>query len=913
MKKNKYIWLFVLTALYSQTLLFSAKGQSFDPLKKFDVTLLKDSLNVNVGQYCFNNIVVSNLIDQSVELGLRMELPQGWSILSNLPSGISIAPGQVKNIPFRIKVGSKAFGGQTYIIRIYLDDPISGKTVTSYVQMHVKSQSNWKAFLNTPEIISSESEALPDFKLSLKNTGNKPELFEISFNSNVRLTLPGSGTQVLLKPGEDTILTVGVRSRFLNEVEDQILIEIQSRGKKEILRQRILFMTSVYKPNESKYESYDINVSLNSSNILNPNSNYFYLQSDSYLEFTKDLSLMYRYRYNGIKNYQNNSQHQAFAAIRYKNFKVGGGFMQNFLYGNYSGNGVMAEYKSKNAFYSAQVVRNSKFSNTFYTLDGDQQISKSISTGIQAQFNDNTNTGSRNAFGIYQVTLSNSKNFNVKFDAGYCSESMSFGKAKENGLVKGYNVDYATKRFRVHSNFIDYSGHFPGIFRGLMTYNHQLHLFAGSFSLGGFYSKVNRAPSYFNTTSLEFKDYNSFTQDEMGAILSSNRIKNISLRVSKFNLEQRIGNKATMSGYKGMLSLQNNKSKFNYLFQLSATTSEYTSFENDNINLSSPSFSAFFRGRSKRLSFHLRYEYGPNYFYDYLYYLSQGYYISKGQLSLNYQLISKNNFYWNSGISYYKFNGLASANVNLSNRFHLNLPNRGLGISVTMNNSLINRSSEPYINISLDKTLGIPFPFHKKYKSARMVFFKDKNYNNKQDKDEEPVRNAQIIVNNRNMITDHQGAISLINIPAGVQVIEYDKINNQKGWTPGVNAIKDSLKVDRDIQQAIPFTKSKYISGIVDVQLAKNSLNVPPSLAGIIVSIINSDGTEHKAISNAKGEFLINLATGTYEIVIPKGILGKDFYLENNGLSVDLTNSEGEEVKLTIKERERKINIRRID
>ena len=913
MKKNKYIWLFVFTAFFTQTFTLSSTGQSFDFLKKFDVTLLKDSLTVNVGQYCFNNVVLSNLTDQSIDLGFRIELPKGWSILSNFPSGISLPAGQIKNIPFRVKVGSRAFGGQTYIIRIYLDDPITGKTDISYVKMHVKAQSLWKAYLTNPEIITSESEDLPDFNLSIRNTGNKPELFEITFDSNLRLTLPERGTQVLLKPGEDTLLTVGIRSRFLNQIEDQILIEIQSRGKKELLRQRILFMTSVYKPNESKYEFYDVNVSLNSSNILNPNGNYFYLQSDSYLQFTKDLSLMYKFRYNGNSSYQNISQGQIFTALQYKNFKVGGGFMQNFLYGNYSGNGLMAEFKNKNACYSGQIVRNNKFSNTFYTLDADQQISEHISMGIQAQFNNNTNTGSRNAFGIYHINVSNVKNLNLKLDGGYSSETMLFGQTNKNGLIGGYNLDYASRKFKIHSNYIDYGSYFPGIYKGLMTQNHQIYLKSGILTLGGFYNRTNRTPSYFHSDTEEFIVYDTFSQEEMGALLSSNKKSNISLRLSKFDLEQKVGNKASMMGYKALLSFQNSRTKLNYLFQISATTSQYTSLENNNSKLSSPSYFAFFRGRSKHLSFHMRYEYGPNYFYDYLYYLSQGYYISKGQASLNYQIISKNNFYWNSGLSYYKFNGLASGNINWSNRLHLNLPKRGLGLSININNSLLNKSSEPYVNISLDKTFGIPFPFHKKYKSVRMIFFKDKNYNNKQDKDEEPVRNAQIVVNKRNMITDNEGAITLSNILPGDQVLEFDKINNQKGWTPGVNSVKDTIKVKRDIVTGIPFTRSKYISGKVAVIMAKNSINTPPSLAGILVSIKGKDGKEHKAISNSKGEFLINLASGTYEIIIPKGILGKDFYLSNNGLSVDLTQTQGEEVILTIIERERKINIRRID
>ncbi len=886
-------------------------AQEYDTNENVAVSFLRDTLKLRNGQLAFNNVVLTNLSSNTLSLGTRIELPKGWSLFSNIPSGVDIMPGQSITLPFRIKAAYDAYGNRKYILRFYIDDPSSGKTITKYIYAIIEANTTWSAELLNPNSFALETQALPDFKFKIQNNGNKTEAFDINFQSELRLSYPSTGLQLFLKPGQDTIINVGIRSRFLNQVSDKILIEINSRNTIKILKQNIYFLSNVYQPREIKYNYAPINITWNSSNLLNPSNTYYYIQADSYIKLEKNNAISFRIKSNGQPTSDNVYGNFALFNLHLNKLTISAGNQQDYMYNPIIGNGIKLEYRTDGTHQEIYGLKGQLFNATTLGLRQESFLKNGLNFKTEVQYNKNNTNNLKNLFGIYQIGLSELKNLEFNLKAGFCNESLSNLSLNKYGYILGYTFSLNKSFFRIKSNYQSYSGYMPGTYRGSLNQFHNAEIRLKYLAIGGIYTETSRQPVRYLSNYSETTNYLSIQNKEYGLSTRLFIAKNsVSLKLTKFSFFQNTKEGSVMSGDKISFSHSIRNSKFEHTLQVNGSIAKFTNsdFSVENKN----ALSVFMRGRYRDLIYTARYESGPVYFYDFYYFNQTGYFNTRQHYGIGYNISKSSKFRLNSSLNLYSYNSRSKPTVSILNNVYFHLPKAGLEVNISSNNDLLNLRSTPFISLSVQKNINIPLPFYKKYKSTKISLFKDINNNGIKDANEEPVKDATLQINNIYMATGENGEVFLKNIDKGNYTINYSKISNQKGWKPKDN-LTDTLQINGDKEFEIPFVKSKSISGKVIFMEAKNSLNEKLNLAGVIITAKNPKGKEFKTITNEDGEFYLNIEDNIYDISVPFNAFGTGYHFDKNTLKVNLFDNSYQEINFTLIEKARKINIRKLN
>ncbi len=874
------------------------------------MSLLKDTMYIKAGQFVFNSLSITNLGTTDQTLGLRIELPKGWSLMNNIPTDVTLSPGNTSNVTFRIRANGKVFSNIRYTIRVIVDDPTTGKSSSKYIFAYVSEYSNWQAAVIGGTSYATEFENLPSFKLKISNFGNRNEGFEIKFDSKIRLSVPSEGLQVILKPGTDTLITIGVRSRYLNQISDRIKIDINSRSEQKTIFHNVHFLSEVYEARPEKFNIAPISLRLNSSNLFNLNQSFYYLDADSYISFENDFAVSFRFRTNGNSANNNIFGNYQQYGFHFKKLSLQVGTQQDFTYNQIYGNGIRLNYRTKRSFQELLLSKGIAADVNSIGLKQEFNLGKGQDLITETQINNNKTTKVDNFFSLIHFNNQQYEKLKYGIKVGITQENQN-NINKNIGPTGGYNLTYNLPRLNLESSLNYYSRYFPGVFRGQLFQSHQLLFKNKKMGFGANYTQINKNPAIFDANFNELKDYLNINLEEKSVFIRrGSPFSMITLKYSEGTQRQIFVNKNEMIGNKIVTNYFFKKNEFVHNLQLSLNNNTYGTSDTTLNNIKS--LSAIYRGNWKRLQVNARYERGPTYIFDFQYLKQTGNAVERQQLNVNYHFAKKSNFKWYSGLNYFNFSTKFKPNINLQTNLYFETPKMGLSYNCSFSQNIINLKSQPYLSISIQKDLNIPIPFYKKYKSVNLKLYKDNNNNRQWDNGEEPVQSAKIKINDFYMASSDKGNLILKNVDKGQYIVNYGHIENQQGWMPA-KGLKDTLRVQQDKDFLVPFIKTSSVSGILEFEAAKNSLLAPPDLSGVIVEAKDSKGNTYRTITSKNGNFYINLPNEQYTINLQAGVFGDQYFLAKNNLSVVIRDNQQVELAFLLKEKSRKINIKKLD
>jgi hypothetical protein len=195
----------------------------------------------------------------------------------------------------------------------------------------------------------------------------------------------------------------------------------------------------------------------------------------------------------------------------------------------------------------------------------------------------------------------------------------------------------------------------------------------------------------------------------------------------------------------------------------------------------------------------------------------------------------------------------------------------------------------------------------KKYKSAKIVLFKDENSNGIKDKNEEVIEGQMMTLNGNMFISDADGLVQVKNTGDTILKGDLGYTSKIKGWAPVAGSMQNFAG---NGTQYVPFRKCKVLQG--KVTLAKDSTsNLKFNIARIKVIVKGTDNSTYSTITDENGEFYFNLPTDNYMVSLAEAAFDENFRPVEFSLSADLTNNQEKTVYFEVKQKKRTMNIKK--
>ena len=886
-------------------------AQSLSSDLSYEVTCLKDTLDLNPGQFGFNSITLTNNTRSELSFGIRVELPVGWSLLRDVPAQTNVQAGFSSTIPLRIRSSQYAIGGMVYPIKIIFTDPVTGARKIRLFHVTTVANSHWTANLTQSTKFSSDYEELPDFNFNIKNNGNKTELFQISFDSELRLTYPSEGFQIILKPGVDTLINVGIRSRQINQTSGQVKVIISSKESKKILIQNIYIVTDNYQQNESDKYIMPIHVKWVGYNLLNPNSFLQLYETDGALKLEKNRTIAFKYRTFMQGAYNRTSYDLKELGYYFRKGEVTIGNTQDYYGKMFQGNGAKFNFRGNRKSMEFMALQTLGQKDLVFGVRSQNFYKNESSFSSELMMEKKNIVDHKNAYGLvnYNVSFKDKGELNLK--GGYSMESSkSFDDgAIQKGFTGGYALNYFTKSVKILSNSSYTNPWFVGNTRGVISSNNSLIFSAKKLNAGAFGNYMFR--NYFDYT----PDYSDAIQrfvmrnQEVGVKLGrSFNHSTLYLETSKIQQLQRELEAPKALSDKYAIRYNFNRGSYSQYVNLSLL---HSSFQTESQKEKYTSYTAALRGKYKGFGYTSRYERGPVYYFDFIYQKSTGNTTERHQHNVYYESAKKeSNWRTRYSLNYFAMGSALKPSVNAQTDVFLTMPRFGLSVNAFVSTNLLDIKSTPNFNFSIIKTINVKLPFLKKYNDLKVTMYKDANNNNLWDAGEDVVKEANVLVNDKYMRTDSEGKITLDNVNKTNYTINFSTVTNQMGWIP--NKIEsDPILLKKSQEVSIPFKKSKVVTGQLLVKRDEHSARTAPRLDGIQIIATNEKGEVFKAITNIYGKYFFNLNESVYTIRVLNNIYSDGFQLDKGNVEVDLFKSEEVNIDFTLIEKVRKINIRR--
>lgn len=901
-----------LITLFSFQLLlinYNSKAQGFENGNNINLNLLKDSINLSPGQFGFNALSITNFGSADMSFGGKAILPSGWTLLKEFPNHIFVKAGQTISIPLRIRSSTNTYGGIKYPITIEIFDPQSGVTTKSFFNCHITENTSWKAELLEPTKFVSDAETLPDFSFKIENNGNRIEGFDIDFQSGFNLTVPSEGFQLFLKPGTDTTITIGIRSRTLDQLSDQVKIHLRARNTNRVLIQKIFIVTDLYIPRESIRYSLPMDFQWSGSNILRGDRYFQSIDFNTYFNFKNDKRISFRYRSLAIG--RGNAVANTFLELNYSFNKgiLSFGNFQDLQIVLLDGIGANLEYRTTKNSFGAFALKGRIANDYTLGLKLETKLKKDFTLSHQGLYITNLQTKLTNAMAMHELSNYKSISSNFKITGGYSYEQSNLFNHSEIGYTVGTQLNKELNWVSIRSNFNAFSTYFPGINRGLTYHNHDLRFKLGRFFVGAYGNQVFRKPGVFNFDFTEVSPLFAIKNEEYGFQfgVKGSRL-NLLGRVLQVGQLQFREENPPMTGSKASLNLFTSNSKIQQYYQIYALKSTFGNENNETQNLT---YGSFINLRYKGFGINSKFDYGPNFYFDFLYYARTGNMPIRNQHSIYFQNQKGKYLRNRTSLHYFSISQNTKANLQLSNDTYIDIPKFGLNLNLSVATNLMEINEYPIFSISVNKTLNIPIPFFKKYNTLKLALFKDSNNNNVYDQGEESINGATIKVNEKYLSSNEQGEVQLQNVSKGKYIIDYQSISNQYGWKTQ-SITRDTVKLQKDKTFYIPFKKSNAISGSINVERAPYSINKKPDLQGIKIIATNLNGDVFQTLTDDLGNFFLNLSDDIYVVQIPTNLYGNIYQFERSKFQLNLFEERNPIIEVKLIEKSRKLNIKKV-
>ena len=936
---------------------------------KLSIQLEESDIRVNKVELAANLLTVQNNTDNEVTYYVELSLPDKWKSFG-LQRYFIANPGETMVVPLRVLPLSLK-GNTQFFIGVNVFEENGDALASNYFYISSYKVVNWDVSV-TPgkKNYFKNGENTSSFDLNVVNQGNYPQDIVMHFKGQRNgLKIKNKGGEEIkslnydysLKSLEDTTFSYDIetcgetrnvkmvsmqnhRPNMVNDAKNYVLYvntsEALSSGKnlqKKSTKIEFTKLANEKKANQFSGPIVPLIVETNFQNITS-NNPMMMLNLRGFQIMDDGSNLVYF----GQLSFTSN-----FYSERYINNSTwyGGYFNKDYTaeIGNINGGVMGIQNNGKGAKASYRVIRD-HWVGAFYTR--------------RPNFLNNPTSESFGAFYKYlgdgkltgSAAISQSNDFLRKRNATIFNGTVSYNLAKNHfvsasGAFSNTTFENAQQVLQTKQGFIlnaNYGGAFVGgKLRTSVNGNYQSPTF------GLFYNERKamntRARYTFNDKSSLL--FNSTINEN---IYPLNRITNENLVTSFMMFNNLAYNRITkMGSVQPYTYAQSNDIRGKRLNSFGLGTRFNTYILDKNVLWSSNFFGGYNKGffltdlplffnfginsilRIKTFSGMVSYTYGSNSPDALLNEISSGLTPSLLRVTGNYQYMFKNrSLVLNNSLNYsYRnqsrnsvFNYIPeifyftntgwrfSLNANLSYAYGKSRSQiSALGTETTVLEERVSSNSNLRLGASIRKEFGIPIPFAKQRNFTKtFIAFYDLNGNSIKDKDEPSLENVIVKVANHELITNKEGVARLIYANGGTFAYTIYSLDELNGWFPNV---EDSLTIVSQGNEFVPFVKGIKLYGSIVVDRERLSIDAEKALDLTNVKLTATGDDNHHTLTDFKGNFEFYLPNGSYTISINEAILGNQFKLAKNDISVYLSQGiEGVFITFYIIEKKRKVS-----
>jgi hypothetical protein len=303
-----------------------------------------------------------------------------------------------------------------------------------------------------------------------------------------------------------------------------------------------------------------------------------------------------------------------------------------------------------------------------------------------------------------------------------------------------------------------------------------------------------------------------------------------------------------------------------------------------------------------------RYDKGPFYYSDFAMYVQHPSNVERTMISPYVDLqLFKEKFAVRAQYNYSQTVPENVVNANLMMNLSYSNLVKGYDVHLTGTFPVEGIANSTYVNVSMRMRLNAPCLVLRKYYKVKIMLFRDLNANGKKDDNEEPIPGQMVSMNGNLFISDDNGILIYQNVEKGNFKADFGYTSKVKGWIPTNGAIQ-SFEVKGNTLIAVPYSRSKVLSGKLNVQADSNSnLKFDPSK--IKVTAKAEDGTVYSTLTDDNGEFYFNLPSGHYMVTLSNVAFDEHFRPTQASQPADMENNETKTLYFEIRQRRRQINI----
>lgn len=878
------------------------------------VTFLKDTVLQNGSVHSFNAIRITNTSSVKQEFGLEINIPEGWNTLFSNRQINTLQPGQTLELPIRVAAPNSALSNQLYAINIILTSSgIGGKTAFTYVA-RVLANSKWRVALISPDLKLDRINKETYFQFSIINTGNVTQTFNVDFNTALELTLPKRNNKVSVRAGADTIIRVGIitEMKALGEFKAQdIGIAITNKEKEQqMLVQKVYSNNTIFRENSSRWYTSPTMIELVSQNFNIREQQVYYVNSWGSLDLNKGRKLSFNFRSDDF--YTENSGDTRYANVNYltKHWNISVGDQTEFSNFLIDGFGGRIQYRSdKNYKFTALGVKSRLGNANQFSFEQEYPVGRDAVLINKTLANLDIGTSINSVSNITEYDKRFGQSGDLALTGGYGFETIkqSLLNHKSTGQTVGLRYNYTSPSFIARTINSITTRDFPGLERGVKRSSNELRFVHKSYFAGAIADYNDRSVNTLDSNQLiylfggktsEYGLRSGYTKERTNIILTASivdqlqdSLTSIPFRSYKLNLNTGLGiTKALSLSFSGNVarSFSPSFSSFKPVYAMNAYGSIQTS----------------------RLGLSFRYDKGPLYYSELLASANSGLQTNRYQISP----YIERNFFKSKLVTRLEFNYAQDITNGLENyvaRLDVNvdLNKSGLSLRFYGNHDFGNSDAMNSLNMSLRKNLSVPLVGLRKYRTLKVVLFKDNNNNNIFDLNDEAIPEANIRIGGQYFTTGKGGEAIFKNIKEGNYPIDLGQVTNIRGWI-AKTGFKPIISVIHNETIYIPFQKSKFLSGRLNlIKDALSKMQFNPS--NIRITAISSNGESYSTLTNDEGAFFLNLPEDTYLVQINANVFNEQFRVLQETFNVDLTNKQEETISFEIRERKRSIIIRK--
>ncbi len=888
-----------------------------DSLHDVRISLLKDTVIQSGTALAFNSLTLENFASSKKVLTVELDLPPGWSSPFQSSRMVVLEPHAVLRLPVRTAASHATLSNVAYPVTLKFGMPGSNARVLKTYIARVAPNPRWEATLVEPELKLDRYSRITYFMVRISNTGNVDEELSMDLRTGLELSVPAKNNRIRVRAASDTIVHVGILTepRLLDGFKAQrIFVDIRSKGSPvpKVLVQNVFSNYSTFRENSSRWFNVPMYVELVSQNFTVPGQKQFYLNSAGSIALDPKMAIDYAFRSENYYNYDSEIYsryaHVDFATPKWK-FSVGD--QVEFSQFPIDGLGARISHTTRSGYSFDVLGVNSRLGDA-RQLSLTQSIPvagrSSLTSTTLLNLDREAQTNSYSTLGNFSAVAGRSS-FEVSAGYGFeKTDGLQTGGMK-GGPAVGLTYYFNSPNLVVRSVNRLTSPNFSGLERGVRRSSSEVRLIAGSFFMG--------ALGEYSSRSVRFVDSLRLIS------LFGGRISEYGLRGGFFRGRQNISLTASVVD-----QLQDSSTSIPYRSKKLGLNAGLLLFSKVNVSVSGHyaasrpndqsgarpvhAFSGYATLQSSGMGFSFRADHGPFYYWDLMQYRNTGAYTSRYQFAP----FAERSFFRSAFTSRLEVNYLKDATRNghtLAARVDLNLDLKKRGMSVRFygNHRFSGDRSPDYLNLSIRKNLNMPLVGVRRYKDLKIVLFKDMNNNSVFDSGDVPIPEASVLISGQRFTSDAKGTVTYRNISSGAYTLDLRQDDNVRGWIAR-NGFRQQLNLDRSQTWYIPFKESRFISGRVDV-VKDGFSKLPFSPAGIRISAISSKGESYSTLTNAEGQFFLNLPADSYLLQINKKVFSEEFRILQDSFRVDLTAGNSEDVVFEVREKKRAINIRKAD